>query len=160
MYTNTCTHAHTHTHTHLTPHRESEWIRIQTTSARKTMMLGQIKMATHNLSTLMYKHLHRRIPSQEADQTLLQLDKVSRHLRVFSMSGTHSVYSRHPWDMIKDGFVLYVLKSEGCLLQWTNSTGTPTQYVLKDDGCLKQYGEHGIASYYTILCHVHCMYTA
>ena len=59
-------------------YRESEWTRIQTTSAKKTLMLGQIKMATHNLFTLMYKHLQRRIPPQEADQTLLQLEKVSQ----------------------------------------------------------------------------------
>lgn len=56
--------------------RESEWIRIQTTSTQKTLLLGQIKMATHNLSTLMYKHLQRRVPAHEAEQTLLQLDKV------------------------------------------------------------------------------------
>jgi len=56
--------------------RESEWIRIQTTSAQKTLMLGQIKMATHNLFTLMYKHLQRKMPLNEGDQTLLQLDKV------------------------------------------------------------------------------------
>lgn len=41
-------------------------------------MLGQIKMATHNLFTLMYKHLQRRVPAQEAGQTLLQLDKVKQ----------------------------------------------------------------------------------
>jgi len=58
------------------PSRESEWIRIQTMAAKKTLELGQIKMATHNLFALMCKHLHRRISPQEADQTLLQLDKV------------------------------------------------------------------------------------
>ena len=56
--------------------RESEWTRIQTTSAKKTLMLGQIKMATHNLYALVYKHLKKKIPPEEADQTLLQLDKV------------------------------------------------------------------------------------
>ena len=56
--------------------RESEWTRIQTTSAQKTLLLGQIKMATHNLFALMCKHLHRKMPPQETDQTLLQLDKV------------------------------------------------------------------------------------
>ncbi len=56
--------------------RESEWIRIQTTSTQKTLLLGQIKMATHNLFTLMYKHLQRKVPAREAEETLLQLDKV------------------------------------------------------------------------------------
>ena len=60
--------------------RESEWTRIQTTSAKKTLMLGQIKMATHNLYALVYKYLKKKIPPEEADQTLLQLDKVRRKL--------------------------------------------------------------------------------
>lgn len=58
-------------------HRDSEWTRIQTTAAKKTLMLGQIKMATHNLYALVYKHLHKKIPPQEAGMTLQQLDKVS-----------------------------------------------------------------------------------
>ena len=56
--------------------RESEWTRIQTTAAKKTLLLGQIKMATHNLHMLVYKHLKKRPPVQEAENTLLQLDKV------------------------------------------------------------------------------------
>ena len=55
---------------------ESEWARIQTTAAKKTLLLGQIKMATHNLLTLMYKHLQKKMPPSEAGQTLLQLEKV------------------------------------------------------------------------------------
>ena len=58
--------------------RESEWTRIQTTAAKKTLLLGQIKMATHNLYVLVYKHLRKKIPPEEADETLLQLDKVSQ----------------------------------------------------------------------------------
>ena len=61
---------------HVVSCRESEWARIQTTAAHKTILLGQIKMATHNLFGLMYKHLQRRMPAREMDQTLLQLDKV------------------------------------------------------------------------------------
>ena len=57
-------------------HRESEWTRIQTTAAKKTLLLGQIKMATHNLFTLMHKHLQTKIPPHEADQTLMQLERV------------------------------------------------------------------------------------
>ena len=60
----------------LSTFRESEWIRIQTTAAKKTLMLGQIKMATHNLFALTCKHLQRKISPQETGQTLLQLDKV------------------------------------------------------------------------------------
>lgn len=56
--------------------RESEWARIQATAATKTLLLGQLKMATHNLYTLMYKHLQRRIPAKDMDDTMLQLDKV------------------------------------------------------------------------------------
>lgn len=57
-------------------YRESEWTRIQTTAAKKTLLLGQIKMATHNLYGLVYKHLKKKIQPQESDMTLLQLDKV------------------------------------------------------------------------------------
>ena len=58
--------------------RESEWTRIQTTAAKKTLLLGQIKMATHNLFALMYKHLEKKMPARETDQTLLQLERVCR----------------------------------------------------------------------------------
>ena len=56
--------------------RESEWARIQATAATKTLLLGQLKMATHNLFSLMYKHLQRKIPVKDMDDTVLQLDKV------------------------------------------------------------------------------------
>jgi len=57
-------------------YRDSEWNRIQTTAARKTLLLGQIKMATHNLYTIMYKHLQRKVTVSEAEDTILQLDRV------------------------------------------------------------------------------------
>jgi hypothetical protein len=60
---------------------ESEWTRIQTTAAKKTLELGQIKMATHNLFVLVNKHLQRKIPPSEADQTLLQLDKIQTFIK-------------------------------------------------------------------------------
>ena len=56
--------------------RDSEWTRIQTTAARKTLLLGQIKMATHNLYTLMYKHLQRKVTPKESDDTMMQLGRV------------------------------------------------------------------------------------
>ena len=34
--------------------------------------------ATHNLFTLINKHLQRKVPIHEADQTLQQLDKVTK----------------------------------------------------------------------------------
>lgn len=61
---------------HFCTHRDSEWTRIQTTAARKTLLLGQIKMATHNLYTLMSKHLQRRVPSKESEDTMMQLGRV------------------------------------------------------------------------------------
>jgi len=56
--------------------RESEWTRIQTTAAKKTLVLGQLKIATHNLFVLTNKHLGRRIPAHEHEDTLLQLGMV------------------------------------------------------------------------------------
>ena len=41
-------------------------------------MLGQIKMATHNLYALVYKHMKKKIQPEEADQTILQLEKVKK----------------------------------------------------------------------------------
>jgi hypothetical protein len=64
--------------------RESEWARIQATAATKTLLLGQLKMATHNLYTLMYKHLQRRIPANDMDNTMLQLDKVRKYMYTMS----------------------------------------------------------------------------
>lgn len=57
-------------------YRDSEWTRIQTTAARKTLLLGQIKMASHNLYTLMYKHLQRKVPAMESEDTMMQLGRV------------------------------------------------------------------------------------
>ena len=72
--------------------RESEWARIQATAATKTLLLGQLKMATHNLYTLMYKHLQRRIPPRDMDNTMLQLDKVRTHTHIHTHTHTRKVY--------------------------------------------------------------------
>lgn len=68
-------------------YRDSEWTRIQTTAARKTLLLGQIKMATHNLYTLMYKHLHKKVPPTEAEDTMMQLGRV-RVMTIEAMTET------------------------------------------------------------------------
>jgi chromosome segregation ATPase len=60
---------------------DSEWTRIQTTAAKKTLLLGQLKIATHNLFSLMYKHLQRKIPPQEHEDTLLQLEKLQTFIK-------------------------------------------------------------------------------
>ena len=75
--------------------RESEWARIQATAATKTLMLGQIKMATHNLFSLMYKHLQRKIPARDMDDTALQLDKVKDRGRVILKGGHDKVYIQY-----------------------------------------------------------------
>ena len=71
--------------------RDSEWTRIQTTAAKKTLVLGQLKIATHNLFLLMYKHLQKKIPPHEHEDTLRQLDKVSLSSpSIIHISHTHT----------------------------------------------------------------------
>lgn len=60
---------------------DSEWTRIQTTAAKKTLVLGQLKIATHNLFMLMCKHLQRRVPPHEHEDTLFQLEKVQTFIK-------------------------------------------------------------------------------
>jgi len=52
---------------------ESRWTRIQNTAAKKTLLLGRIKMATHNLFMLVHKHVKQTI---EVDSTPEQLQKI------------------------------------------------------------------------------------
>merc|ERR1712142_872969 len=40
-------------------HWESKWTHIQNTAAKKTLLLGRIKIATHNLCQLVLRHARR-----------------------------------------------------------------------------------------------------
>lgn len=56
---------------------ESAWAHIQNTAASKTLELGQINMATHNLYMLVNKYLGKRIEKGDTGvSTLDQLDKI------------------------------------------------------------------------------------
>eukprot|EP00800_Vazella_pourtalesii_P016133 TRINITY_DN4536_c0_g1_i2.p1 TRINITY_DN4536_c0_g1~~TRINITY_DN4536_c0_g1_i2.p1 ORF type:complete len:328 (+),score=104.32 TRINITY_DN4536_c0_g1_i2:58-1041(+) len=55
--------------------RESEWNTIQTTAAEKTLLLGQIKMSTHNLYSHIKKYKGDRFSDREVD-TVEQLEKI------------------------------------------------------------------------------------
>jgi len=55
---------------------ESKWAHIQNTAATKTLLLGRIKIATHNLFQLVNKHLKQPIASVALDDTTSQLDKI------------------------------------------------------------------------------------
>lgn len=57
---------------------ESEWTHIQNTAAKKTLLLGRIKMATHNLYMLVNKHLKQDVP---VEGTLEQLTKIQTFIQ-------------------------------------------------------------------------------
>ncbi|XP_077995509.1 coiled-coil domain-containing protein 42 homolog [Glandiceps talaboti] len=52
---------------------ESVWTHIKNTAAKKTLLLGRIKMATHNLFMLVNKHLRQQ---QLVEDTTEQLSKI------------------------------------------------------------------------------------
>jgi len=52
---------------------ESQWTHIQNTAAKKTLLLGRIKMATHNLFMLVNRHLKQ---STVIELTEKQLEKI------------------------------------------------------------------------------------
>jgi len=61
---------------------ESQWTHIQNTAAKKTLLLGRIKMATHNLFMLVNRHLKQ---TTVIELTEKQLEKI----QVFIQDLTH-----------------------------------------------------------------------
>jgi len=57
---------------------ESTWTHIQNTAAKKTLLLGRIKMATHNLFMLVHKHVKQTVP---VDSTAEQLQKIQMFIQ-------------------------------------------------------------------------------
>lgn len=62
---------------------ESKWAHIQNTAAKRTLLLGRIKIATHNLYQLVNKHLKQPAAHAEHD-TLSQLDKIQTFIQDLS----------------------------------------------------------------------------
>ncbi|RMX56324.1 hypothetical protein pdam_00019253 [Pocillopora damicornis] len=52
---------------------ESQWTHIQNTAAKKTLLLGRIKMATHNLFMLVNRHLKQNTVIEHTEK---QLEKI------------------------------------------------------------------------------------
>jgi len=57
---------------------ESTWTHIQNTAAKKTLLLGRIKMATHNLFMLVNKHTRQ---TQPIESTTEQLNKIQTFIQ-------------------------------------------------------------------------------
>ncbi|XP_028914290.1 cilia- and flagella-associated protein 73 [Ornithorhynchus anatinus] len=62
---------------------EAKWTRIQNTAARKTLLLGQIKMASFSLFQLVRSHT-KRPPQVPLEDTEGQLDKVQQYMKDLS----------------------------------------------------------------------------
>lgn len=98
-YTHVCTHTNTSTHTrrgvslycavltgcHISP-QESRWAHIQNTAAKKTLLLGTIKMATLNLFQIVSKQL-KETTQVSLEDTHKQLDMVGGGCRAGSSRG-------------------------------------------------------------------------
>ena len=52
---------------------ESKWTHIQNTAAKKTLLLGRIKMATHNLFMLVNKHVKQTTPVESTTEQLAKI---------------------------------------------------------------------------------------
>jgi len=67
---------------------ESKWAHIQNTAAKRTLLLGRIKIATHNLFQLVNKHLKTPPPLQgsgiQVDDTSAQLEKIQMFIQDLS----------------------------------------------------------------------------
>ncbi|XP_078492303.1 coiled-coil domain-containing protein 42 homolog [Ciona intestinalis] len=66
---------------------ESKWTHIQNTAAKKTLLLGQIKIATLNLFQLVNKHLKQQA-TVPIENTSLQLDKIQMFIQDLSQITT------------------------------------------------------------------------
>ncbi|KAK2177504.1 hypothetical protein NP493_594g00017 [Ridgeia piscesae] len=60
---------------------ESQWTHIKTTAAKKTLLLGRIKMAAHNLYQLVMQHQRsRRHEEEDTEDTNQQLDRIQQYI--------------------------------------------------------------------------------
>ncbi|ELT94686.1 hypothetical protein CAPTEDRAFT_93836, partial [Capitella teleta] len=59
---------------------ESKWMHIKNTAAKKTLLLGRVKMATHNLFQLVNRHQKTRRDDVDIEDTTEQLIRVRRLL--------------------------------------------------------------------------------
>jgi len=58
---------------------ESKWTHIQNTAAKKTLLLGRIKIATHNLYQLVCKHSRGSV--NPTDNTVVQLERIQTFIQ-------------------------------------------------------------------------------
>jgi len=70
---------------------DAEWNHIKSTAAHKTLMLGRIKMATHNLFTLITKHQPKLGHNVNLDDTNEQLERI----KMFIQDLTHITNEIH-----------------------------------------------------------------
>jgi len=57
---------------------ESQWTHIKNTAAKKTLLLGRIKMATHNLFLLVHRHSKQQTMVEQTDK---QLEKIQTFIQ-------------------------------------------------------------------------------
>lgn len=74
---------------------ESQWTHIKNTAAKKTLELGRIKMATHNLYQLVKRHQKQAAQAEETPDQLNQiqmfiqdLTQITNEIRRMELSGT------------------------------------------------------------------------
>merc|ERR1711976_353705 len=60
---------------------ESKWTHIKNTAAKKTLLLGRIKMATHNLFQLVNRHQKTRRDEVEVEDTTEQLIRIQQYIQ-------------------------------------------------------------------------------